>query len=84
MALTGKAKTDYMRGYMRKRRGTQSQDAPGSTISVRPDALDPPKKALDPVRPKASVVRPKQGPTAMPVVKVQHTNPMMVGYEPPR
>ena len=47
MALTGKAKADYQREYMRKRRGC---------TAVRPVALDP--VMLDPVvRP---AVRPEQ------------------------
>jgi len=49
--LTGQAKTDYMREYMRKRRA--------SIKPVRP-MLDPPIM-LDPVRPKVlDPVRPKQ------------------------
>ena len=60
MALSGKAKTDYQREYMRKRR------------AVRPGALDP-------VRPTAKQV---QSDGIAP--KIQHFNPMMVGYEPPR
>ena len=78
--LTGKVKTDYQREYMRRRRAKKaengpnrvtsaSQDAPGRTLSVRPDTLGP-------------SVRPKLDPVVRP--KTQHTNPMMVGYEPPR
>lgn len=57
--LTGKAKTDYQREYMRKRRAVRP------TQDVRPVSLSP-------VRPTAKRVQ------------TQHTNPMMVGYEPQR
>ena len=67
--LTGQAKTDYqrayMREYMRNRRNVAKstlQDGPGTTKSVRPAVKTHPVKTQN--------------------VKTQSYNPMMVGYVP--
>ena len=111
--LTGQAKTDYQRGYMRRRRASQGldgaesaskgrtaitskpQDAPQSTISVRPDMLDLCKSSVRPPMAKAldlmaADVKESTSQTLREVragnydAPVQHHSPMMVGYEPPR
>ena len=50
MALTGQAKTDYQREYMRKRRSNAS-------VTVTPESVRP--VTVKPVRPKANLVRPE-------------------------
>lgn len=73
MPLTGQAKTDYQREYMRKRRSNQRSNV--THESVRP-------KALDPVRLyEPEYERPKPGRRTRP--EPQSHNPMMVGYVPP-
>ena len=50
MALTGQAKTDYQREYMRKRRARSNTGVTPSTKSVRPATA----KLVRPVRPEGA------------------------------
>ena len=69
--ITGKAKTDYQREYMRRRRANA-----GSNASVRPKPVRP----SDSVRP---IVRPTVRPKAQHAQpETQSFNPMMIGYVP--
>ena len=68
MPLTGQAKTDYQREYMRRRRSNKIP-------SVEPESVRPY------VRPARITVRPKEG-FASDGFPIQHTNSMKVGYVP--
>ena len=57
--LTGKAKKDYQREYMAKRREKDVEDGPGRTNSVRPHPITQEMLDLLP----AGVVRPTAQPT---------------------
>lgn len=83
MVLTGKAKTDYQREYMRKRRSNARSNV--RSESVRPEELDP-------VRPKESDWHTPKGRAICQSLlrqldeiepEPQSHNPMMVGYVPP-
>ena len=76
MMLTGEAKRKYQREYMRRRR---SNTAGGN---VRPEVSDPVRPILNPVELLEPDVRQRLRKRIE--VAVQRTNPMMVGYEPPR
>ena len=88
--ITGQAKTDYMREYMRKRRGLTKPD----------DKLDPvrpkPVKVRFNVRPELDPCRTNETCPVCPhnsdcvevqshsTPEAQSYNPMMVGYVPPK
>lgn len=56
MPLTGQAKTDYQRGYMRRRRSnTPLMEDPPKVLDPEPSVRP---KQLKPVRPKRALVRP--------------------------
>lgn len=71
MPLTGKAKTDYQREYMRKRRSN------AKPVSVRPDIR--PKLTLEQAQQAYDNLPDRD--TNLP--EPQNYNPMMVGYVPP-
>lgn len=84
MSLTGQAKVDYQREYMRRRRSNSGSNKP--LESIRPNTLDPIRpfepsrcKSPDPcscifcqASQKGSVLK----------AKPQSHNPMMAGYVP--
>lgn len=90
--LTGKAKTDYQREYMRLYRSNAIPVRP--SVSVRPPALDPVRpnlargatinmdRAENVERVLTRVVLPP--PKAHIKPEPQSHNPMMVGYVPPQ
>ena len=68
--LTGQAKTDYQREYMRKRRSNKPSEPvrPEPVNSVRPNV-----RPEQPTHKASSNLAPDGHP-------IQHTKPMMVGY----
>ena len=73
--LTGQAKKDYQREYMRKRRAEGKKQRRSNNLSHnRPELVRP--QALDLVRPEQNV-RPTED-----KIETQSYNPMMVGYVP--
>ena len=70
MPLTGQAKTDYQREYMRSCRVKIKENRSNIRL-VRPAPVRP-----EAVRPQVKDVRPKP-------VQQQSHSPMMVGYVPP-
>ena len=87
MALTGQAKTEYQRSYMRRRRSNadSTERSNKEPISVRPITL--------PIRPMRRECRAPYGESCacfkcqmnerdLREVKLQSHNPLMVGYVP--
>ncbi len=82
MPLTGQAKTEYQREYMRRYRAKTKDSALSGRESGSENARGlPVVDELTPVRPKLSV-RPEQDGVVRP--KPQSHSPMMVGYVPPQ
>ena len=78
MPLTGQAKTDYQRDYMRKRRSNQRSNAmPESVRPVTQQAVRPKTTTTTPSGPTTTTKSTPSKP------KLQSYNPMMVGYVPP-
>ncbi len=74
MPLTGQAKIDYQRDYMRKRRSNTALDVRPSVIdSVRPDDVFTKEERAALGRPEKITNKPEP----------QSHNSMMVGYVPP-
>ena len=86
MALTGQAKTDYQREYMRKRRSNKKPvDVRPSQETVRPNYYHQPHcNAPRFTKPFSKGVCCSCRPVVVEQPKQQSYNPMMVGYVPPQ
>ena len=82
--LTGKAKTDYQREYMRRRRSNQTEQFVRSNMAARIKTVRPSNgTSQDNIRAATERLTAALGP-AIELIDPQSYNPMMVGYVPPK